>query len=163
MVRAAASVPATRVSRLLRFLEPAEDAMHALVAVLLVGLAIGLTGDLVADVVRVLRGQRIALPVVLAVLDQTLVLFIVAELLHTVRIMVLTRFRLDAEPFLVVGMIAGVRQVLVVTAESEVSFRWDPQGIQLTILTGLILAMALAILVWRRSTRRGDPSPFDVP
>jgi phosphate starvation-inducible membrane PsiE len=163
MVRAVGSVPAKRVSRLLRLLEPAEDAMHALVAVLLVGLAIGLTGDLVADVVRVLRGQRIELPVVLAVLDQTLVLFIVAELLHTVRIMVLTRFRLNAEPFLVVGMIAGVRQVLVVTAESEVSFRWDPQGVQLTILAGLILAMALAILIWRRSTRRGDPSPFDAP
>jgi hypothetical protein len=64
---------------------------------------------------------------------------------------------------LVVGVIAGVRQVLVVTAESEVSFRWDPQGVQLTILTGLILAMALAILVWPRSTRRGDPSPFDAP
>lgn len=91
--------PDRRIGRLLRILGSVEDAMHALVAILLVGLAIGLLGDTVADVVRVIRGQRIGLPVVLAVLDQTLVLFIVAELLHTVRIMMLTRFRLNAEPF----------------------------------------------------------------
>ncbi|MFF5842920.1 hypothetical protein ACIP4T_07160 [Streptomyces massasporeus] len=30
---------------------------------------------------------------------------------------------LDAEPFLVVGLIAGIREVLIVTAEAEKSFR----------------------------------------
>jgi hypothetical protein len=37
-----------------------------------------------------------------------------------------------------------------VTAEAERSFRWNPQGIELLILIGLILAMAIAILVLRR-------------
>ncbi|MFF2467607.1 phosphate-starvation-inducible PsiE family protein, partial [Streptomyces mirabilis] len=53
-------------------------------------------------------------------LDNGLVLFIVAELLHTVRLTILNQ-TLDAEPFLVVGLIAGIRKVLIVTAEAEKS------------------------------------------
>jgi Phosphate-starvation-inducible E family len=69
--------------------------------------------------------------------------------LHTVRITV-TDQHLRAEPFLIVGLIAGVRRVLLVTAESERSFRWNPEGIELLILIALIFVMAVAILVVRR-------------
>ncbi|MFD7018610.1 hypothetical protein [Streptomyces sp. NPDC059161] len=41
------------------------------------------------------------------------------------------------------------------TAEAEKSFRWN-KGIELLILAGLILVMATAAYVWRRSTRPGD-------
>ncbi|MGA6225275.1 phosphate-starvation-inducible PsiE family protein [Streptomyces umbrinus] len=67
---------------------------------------------------------------------------------------------LDAEPFLVVGLIAGIRKVLIVTAEAEKSFRWNVEGIELLILAGLILVMATAVCVWRRSTRPGDCFPL---
>ncbi|MFD7142278.1 transposase [Streptomyces sp. NPDC059919] len=67
---------------------------------------------------------------------------------------------LDAEPFLVVGLIAGIRKVLIVTAESEKSFRWNVEGIELLILAGLILVMATAGYVWRRSARPGDHFPL---
>lgn len=93
-------MPRRWITRILRIFEGAENAIHVLVAVLLTGLALALLGDTVADVVRTLRGQRPALPVVLNILDQTLVLFIVAELLHTVRITIQHRGRLNAEPFL---------------------------------------------------------------
>jgi hypothetical protein len=73
-------------ARMLRVFEIAEDAIHMLVALLLIGLAVTLTGDLVNDVVVAYRGERVALDAVLLVLDKTLVLVIVAELLHTVRI-----------------------------------------------------------------------------
>ena len=96
------------------------------------------------------------LPIVLAVLDNGLVLFMVAELLHTVRITVRDR-GLAAEPFLIVGLIAGIRRVLILTAQSEGHFSWNPQGIELAILVGLILVMALAIMLWRRS--EGYPPP----
>ncbi|MEU6371010.1 hypothetical protein ABZ876_36270 [Streptomyces sp. NPDC046931] len=58
-----------------------------------------------------------------------------AELLHTVRLTLRNR-TLDAEPFLVVGPIAGIRKVLIVTAEAEKSFRWNVQGIELPTLAG---------------------------
>lgn len=86
-------------------------------------------------------------------------LFIVAELLHTVRLTIRNQ-TLDAEPFLVVGLIAGIRKVLIVTAEAEKSFRWNVEGIELLILAGLILVMATAAYVWRRSTRPEDYFPL---
>lgn len=145
--------------RVLRVFQVAEDAIHVVVALLLVGLAGALLVNAVKDVVLTLQGDHVELPVVLNVLDKALVLFIVAELLHTVRITIQHGGRLDAEPFLVVGLVAGVRRVLILTAQAEVDFRWDPVGIELTILIVLIITMALSILIWRRSTRKGDPPP----
>jgi hypothetical protein len=58
---------------------------------------------------------------------------------------------LDPEPFLVVGLVAGIRRVLVVTGEAEQSFRWNPEGIELLILMLLILVMAITTYAWRRS------------
>jgi hypothetical protein len=97
--------------------------------------------------------------VVLSALDDSLVLFFVAELLHTVRLTIRNQ-TLDAEPFLVVGLIAGIRRVLVVTAEAERSFRWHVEGVEPLILAGLILVMATVVYVWRRSTRPGDYFPL---
>ena len=65
-----------------------------------------------------------------------------------------------AESFLVVGLVAGIRKVLIVTAEAEKSFRWNVEGIEPLILAGLILVMATAVYVWRRSTRPGDDFPL---
>jgi phosphate starvation-inducible membrane PsiE len=146
-------------ARVLRVFEAAEDVIHVVVAVLLLGLALALIGDAARGVATAIRGPDTALTIVFTVLDKTLILFIVAEFLHTVRITIQNRGRVDAEPFLVVGMIAGVRRVLVVTAQTEIGFRWNPEGIELLVLVALILAMAVSVLAWRRSTRRGDKPP----
>jgi uncharacterized membrane protein (DUF373 family) len=138
-----------RFDRIVAGLQTLEDGIHLGVALLLAVLAVALLVDVVDTVVHALAGPYYAVDVVLSVLDNTLVLFIVAELLHTVRITV-TDQHLRAEPFLIVGLIAGVRRVLLVTAESERSFRWNPEGIELLILIALIFVMALAILVVRR-------------
>lgn len=138
------------IAQVVRSLRTIEDLVHVAVAVLLSVLALVLLIDVIDSVVVALRGPYSALDLVLSILDKTLVLFIVAELLHTVRITITER-HLRAEPFLVVGLIAGVRRLLLVTAEAERSFRWNPQGIELLILIGLILAMAVAILLLRRS------------
>jgi phosphate starvation-inducible membrane PsiE len=151
--------PAKLGARVLRVFEAAEDVIHVIVAALLLGLAAALIVDAARGVATAIRGSDAALTVVFTVLDKTLILFIVAEFLHTVRITIQNRGRVDAEPFLVVGMIAGVRRVLVVTAQTEVCFRWNPEGIELLVLVGLILAMAVSVLAWRRSTRRGDKPP----
>ncbi|WP_327686221.1 phosphate-starvation-inducible PsiE family protein [Streptomyces sp. NBC_00467] len=135
-----------------RLLQTVEDAIHLIVAVLLVLLAGLLTIGVVDDVVDAIQGPYHEETIVLSALDNSLVLFIVAELLHTVRLTIRNR-TLDAEPFLVVGLIAGIRKVLIVTAEADKSFRWSVQGIELLVLMGLILVMATAVYVWRRSTR----------
>ncbi|MEJ8639705.1 phosphate-starvation-inducible PsiE family protein [Streptomyces sp. MS2.AVA.5] len=134
-----------------RLLQTVEDAIHLIVAVLLVLLAALLTIGVVDDVVDAIQGPYQEETIVLSALDNSLVLFIVAELLHTVRLTIRNQ-TLDAEPFLVVGLIAGIRKVLIVTAEADKSFRWSVQGIELLVLMGLILVMATSVYVWRRST-----------
>jgi uncharacterized membrane protein (DUF373 family) len=135
---------------LLRSLQWIEDSIHILVAVLLGVIAIVFFIDVARGLVAQLMGHYDSLGLVLSVLDKSLVLFIVAELLHTVRITIRDH-TLDAGPFLIIGLIAGIRRVLIVTAEAERSFQWNPQGIELVILILLILVMAVTILVWRRS------------
>jgi uncharacterized membrane protein (DUF373 family) len=133
-------------------IERLEESIYLVVAALLVVAAIFLLVSAGRDAATELQRAGDPLSIVLTVLDKGLVLFMVAELLHTVRI-TLREHGLAAEPFLIVGLIAGIRRVLILTAQTEPGFNWNPQGIQLVILTGLILVMALAILLWRRSER----------
>ncbi|WP_328759907.1 phosphate-starvation-inducible PsiE family protein [Streptomyces sp. NBC_00271] len=154
-------LPKIEGGRVQGLLQLIEDGIHLVVAALLVLLAGLLTVGVVHDVIRSIQGPYREETVVLSALDNGLVLFIVAELLHTVRLTIRNQ-TLDAEPFLVVGLIAGIRKVLIVTAEAEKSFRWNVEGIELLILAGLILVMATAtyVWVWRRSTRPGDYFPL---
>lgn len=147
----------TRIHRNLRatavrLIERVEESIYLVVALLLLLAAIFLVISGVRDAVVDLQRSQAPLDVVLALLDNGLLLFMVAELLHTVRITINER-SLAAEPFLIVGLIAGIRRVLILTAHTESGFRWNVEGVELAILVALILVMALAILVWRRSER----------
>ncbi len=135
----------------LNVFEFGEDAIHLFVAALLSVAAAYLIYDALRSLIAgVYGGTSSALTVVLTALDNALVLFILAEVLHTVRITFRDR-ELNAEPFLVIGLIAGIRRVLVLTASSEQNFTFANQGVELIVLIALILVMAFAILIWRRS------------
>src|SRR5271156_1723196 len=54
----------------------------------------------------------------LGVLNELLVVLMLVEILHTVRISIRSHLLVITEPFLVVGLIACVRRVLVVTLEA---------------------------------------------
>lgn len=133
-------------------LELLEDGIYIVVAAVLVLGAIFMLWSALVGFYQDLVARLPAFTVVLDLLDKGLLLFIIAELLHTVRITIQER-TLVAEPFLIVGLIAGVRRLLILTAQaaqSPNSFHWNPQGIELTLVIGLILVMTLAVLLWRR-------------
>jgi uncharacterized membrane protein (DUF373 family) len=134
-----------------------EDAMYSLVAILLAVTALLLVWSAVSSSIADLQHSSDSLSIVLSLLDRGLILFMVVELLHTVRI-TLHGHELTAEPFLIVGLIAAIRRVLLLTAESGTQFRFDQQGAELIILVSLILVMSLAILIWRRSVGRSAAS-----
>jgi uncharacterized membrane protein (DUF373 family) len=136
-----------------------EDAIHLVVAVLLTALGVALIIYTLRQIAVFLAGPYDVPAIVLAVLNETLLLFIVAELLHTVAIALKHGGAMDPEPFIVVGLIAGIRRVLILTAEAEQEFHWNPQGIELLILIALILVMAITILVWRRAMRSPTRRP----
>ena len=97
-------------ARIQSILAVAEDCIHLFLALPLLVLAVVLAVVVGRDLAAYLTGPLLVRGTVLSFLDATLILFIIAELLHTVRITIRNR-RLDAEPFLVVGLIAGVRRV----------------------------------------------------
>jgi uncharacterized membrane protein (DUF373 family) len=139
--------------RTVRAIEFTEDLIHVMVWVLLVVIGLLLVVDTGRHITAALTDGHDLQATVIAILEETLLLFIVAELLHTVAIAVEHRGALDPLPFLVVAMVAAIRSVLIVTAEAETAFRWNPQGIQLLILIVLIIALALTAVVWRFATR----------
>jgi len=94
-------------------------------------------------------------------IDRLLFVLMVVEILHTVR----ASFRsgtLVCEPFLVVGLIASIRPVLVITLESSQANqpgKWTPDAqallhstmLELAVLGGLILVVVISIYLIRRS------------
>ena len=129
-------------------IEKIEDGIYLFTAVLLVIGALLLVVNLVTTVVTEWQRASGAFAVVFTVLEEGLLLFMVAELLYTVRATLRDR-TLAAEPFLVVGLIAGIRRVLILTAKAQESFSWQSEGLELTILIGLIVAISVAIIAWR--------------
>src|SRR5690349_16788099 len=93
-------------------------------------------------------------------LDRILLILLIVELLYTVQVSFRTHALLP-EPFLLVGLIAAIRRVLVLTAEfSHVPEHTDAMYknffIELTVLTGLILAVTISLVLVRR--RNQDPA-----
>jgi uncharacterized membrane protein (DUF373 family) len=99
---------------------------------------------------------------VVAVLDRMLLAFILLELAHSVRI-VLRERTLLAGPFLLIGLIAVVRHILILTAQAEQISLAGPQirnlVLQLGVLTTLVIALAGAIYFLDPALRRPSDPP----
>lgn len=88
----------------------------------------------------------------LTVLDRVLLAFIFVELIDTVRVTVRERGIFIAEPFLLVGLIAVVRRILLLTAEIEQASAEEFQNmlIELGAMTGLVIVLTVALYFTRR-------------
>ena len=88
----------------------------------------------------------------LTVLDRVLLAFIFVELIDTVRVTVRERGIFIAEPFLLVGLIAVVRRILLLTAEIERAGAEEFQNmlIELGVMTGLVIVLTGALYFTRR-------------
>lgn len=96
----------------------------------------------------------------LGLLDTVLLVLMIVEILHTVGIS-LREHTLVPEPFLVVGLIAAIRRILVITAEQAAPSAAEATSFRLAmmelgLLTVLIVALAGGIIALSRW--RTDPS-----
>jgi uncharacterized membrane protein (DUF373 family) len=129
-----------------------EDIVYVALGVLLSITALILLGHTALTFSRDLL-QATLPSAVIGVLDHLLLVLIIVELLYTVQV----SFREHAiapEPFLVVGLVAATRRVLVLTAEftvagpeNEASFR--VAMIELGVLTAMILALVGSLMMLR--------------
>lgn len=131
-----------------------ESAIYVIVAALLATAAVFTLVGTVIDLVQGSDARAIADAGVF-LLDRVLLLFIIAELLYTLRV-VNFGGRILVEPFLLIGLIAVVRKVLVLTAEAQDPGHQTTDFLaQIGALAGLALVLALSIHL----LRRGAPLP----
>ena len=109
--------------------------------------------------------QGAPLPGVINLLDRTLLVLMLVELLYTVQV----SFREHAllpEPFLIVGLIAATRRILVVTAEFSVAEKTGTAGrlregmLEIGLLTLMTLALVASLFLLRRVR---DPAKLTAP
>jgi uncharacterized membrane protein (DUF373 family) len=83
----------------------------------------------------------------LEILDRVLLIFIFVELLYTIGIL-MREHEIVAEPFLLIGLIAVVRRILLVTAQSERAMAQEQflnLIIELGVLTALVISLAATL------------------
>ena len=102
---------------------------------------------------------------VLEVLDILLLVFIVVELLFAVRTTV-ERRELVAEPFLLVGIIASIKEIVVLSVEAASALgkgaEFRDRIVEIGLLGVLVVLLGLTSYLLRRKEREpdeGDPSP----
>jgi uncharacterized membrane protein (DUF373 family) len=130
-----------------------EDVAYIALGVILAVSAMGLLGTVTLALGQALLAANLSEKIV-GLLDQVLLILMIVEILYTVQV----SFRehiLVAEPFLIVGLIAAVRRVLILTAEFskpaevvEAAFR--NAMVELGLLTVLILALVFSLFLVNR-------------
>ena len=133
----------------------AENAVYALLAILLVA---------AAGVLLVESAYRLAthvgddaLEAVKLTLDSLLLVFVLVELLSAIRATVRER-KLVAEPFLLVGMIASIKEIVVTAVDSREYVggeggEFADSMMTIGVLSGVLLVLAVATLLVRRKER----------
>ncbi len=133
-----------------------EDVVYVGLGVLLAASAAALLVSAIASCAQSLVGGTFGRDVV-QLLDRILLVLLVVELLYTVQV----SFRehvIVPEPFLLIGLIAAIRRILVLTAELGHAGAEAAKGddairrfaMELGVLALLVVALAAALYVLRR-------------
>ncbi|KEF34172.1 hypothetical protein RDMS_08530 [Deinococcus sp. RL] len=125
-----------------------EHGLYAAAAYLLVAAAVALLGNAVYEAAHAWTRQGVDAAIV-RLLDRVLLALMLAEIIYTLRQAERTH-ALTAAPFLVIGIIAAVRRMLIITAESVSHADLnDPRFLaalaELVVLGVTILVFTLAI------------------
>ncbi len=136
--------------------------------VIYVGIALLLTVSAVALLVSAASGltgitDTSTSEVVLLVLDRLLLVFIVVELLYAVRV-ILGKREVVAEPFLVVGIIASIKEIIVLSVQAAdyvgKDQKFEHAITEVGVLGVLVLILSGASIMLRAKERQpeeGDP------
>ena len=147
-----------------RLLEVAENVVYAGIAAFLVATAL-VCLVLAGKATWGLASDFSAQPI-LDLLDILLLVFIVVELLFAVRTTVEKR-ELVAEPFLLVGIIASIKEIVVLSVEAAKEVgngaEFDDRITEIAVLGVLVLLLGLTSFLLRRKEREPDEGDSGPP
>lgn len=130
-----------------------EDVVYVGLGLLLVGSSIILLVSGLISFGHNLMAGSFATNIV-ALLDRILLILLVVELLYTVQVS-FREHTLIPEPFLLIGLIAAIRRILVLTAELA-QVHDKPEEVfrnfivELVVLTFMIITLVIALVLLRR-------------
>jgi len=140
-----------------------EDFLYVAIAGSLALAGIVLFGYVVYDFVTHITDGEFTSQI-LALLDGLLLVFIITELIHTIRAVIDEKI-LVSEPFLVVGVVAAIRRLVVVGAESKELLGTPDFGdamLEIGVLTASVLVLGVTIFLLRH-TEHSEPRPSHEP
>jgi phosphate starvation-inducible membrane PsiE len=150
--RTAGVAPAVR-ERIAQVFTLVEDVVYIGLGAVLAVSAVVLLGDGILGfgrhvVAATVPGQMVAL------LDRVLLILMIVEILYTVQVS-FREHSLAPEPFLIVGLIAVTRRMLVRTAEvaelaAEGGQSYTHALVELALLTGMVLVLVVALVIIRK-------------
>jgi len=141
----------------------AEDLFYLVVALALTVAGVILFGYVIYDFATTLSVEDMSQNI-LALLDGLLLVFIITELIHTIRVVIDEKV-LVSEPFLVVGIVAIIRRLVVVSAEAKDLIGTPEFGdamLEIGILSAGIVALGGTIFLLRH-TYQSEPKPRHEP
>ena len=140
-----------------------EDLLYVLVALALSVGGLLLFGYAIYEFVDKFKIEGLS-SLILNLLDGLLLVFIITEIIHTIRVVIDEKI-LVSEPFLVVGIVAAIRRLVVVSAEAKDLFGKPAFGdamLEIGVLTGTVLALGATIFMLRH-TEHSEPRPTHEP
>ncbi|MEJ7764322.1 MAG: phosphate-starvation-inducible PsiE family protein [Acidimicrobiales bacterium] len=143
------------VSRAMRI---AENVIYCLVSLVLFGAAVLLLGQSGYHLVTTVS-ENVG-KAVRETLDTLLLVFILVELLSATR-ETMNQRKIVAEPFLLVGIIASIKEVVLLGIGAKDDLRKDKEAFESAMLgigtiSGLLLVLSVAILLVRRKEREPE-------
>jgi uncharacterized membrane protein (DUF373 family) len=130
--------------RIAKLLEIAENYIYYGGGLILVVAAAGLLLSAVVETIELaVSGSYTA--AVINLLDRVLLALMVAEIIYTVTNIAKKR-RLDVQPFLIIGVIAAIRRMLVITAESTTHVDLSDPTFQAALAELALLAVVILLL-----------------
>jgi len=133
-----------------------EDVVYIGLGLILAGGALFLLFNVILHFVEVVRSTQPRDQIV-SLLDQILLIMMIVEVLSTVQVS-FREHTLKPEPFLIVGLIAAIRRILILTAEFSrpeefVQEAFRNAMVELGLLTFLILAFGVSLFLLKRQPR----------
>lgn len=143
-----------------RVLSIAEDAVYWAIAVILVAGAAALLVAQVRTMFSLLDAPTSN--VMLELLDGVLLVFIFVELLYAVRTS-LRSHEIAVEPFLIVGILACIKEIVVQSVEAAKLVGQGPEFARTIVQTGVLgaLVLVLAVAAWVLRQRSMAAPPAD--
>jgi len=95
-------------------------------------------------------GEKQSIKIIIEIISKTLLLLMIIEILITVKIS-LTEHILSCQPFLIIGLIAAVRRILIISVEiAYVHDMFNHYIIEMGLLILLILIFVIALAILRK-------------